>query len=126
MCEPQERSPCAPKFEDRQQEETLQQERCVRREAWDLATHVHKLNNKDKATFCSPSEVWSLTSTIFEERELVVDCRASMHVLSRKGLDAAELETVPVSRNPTTVITANEEVQTNEEATVHVPNLSSS
>ena len=26
-------------------EETLQQERCARREAWDLATNVHKLNN---------------------------------------------------------------------------------
>ena len=39
-CEPQERNPCAPKIEDRTQEETLQQEPCARREAWDLAKKV--------------------------------------------------------------------------------------
>ena len=37
---------------------------------------------------------------------------ASMHMLSRKDLDSAELDTVRVSRNPKTVITANGEVQT--------------
>ena len=42
-----------------------------------------------------------------------------MHILSRKDLNPAQLETVPVSRTPTTVITANGEVQTNEEATVY-------
>ena len=36
-CEPQERNPCSPTFDDRTQQETLQQERCARREAWDLA-----------------------------------------------------------------------------------------
>ena len=36
--EPHERSPCAPKFEERSQEETLHQESCARREALDLAT----------------------------------------------------------------------------------------
>ena len=43
-----------------------------------------------------------------------------MHVLSRKDLNSAELETVRVSRNPSTVVTAYGEVQTNEEATVSV------
>ena len=38
-------------------------------------------------------------------------------MLSRKDLNSAELETVRVSRNTTTVITASEEVQTNEDAT---------
>ena len=41
-------------------------------------------------------------------------------MLSRKDLDAAELETVRVSRTTTKVITANGEVHTNEEATVYV------
>ena len=41
-----------------------------------------------------------------------------MHMLSRKDLDSAELDTGRVSRNPTTVITTNGEVQTDEEATV--------
>ena len=44
-----------------------------------------------------------------------MDSGASMHMLSRK--DSAELETVRVSRNSTTVITASGEVQTNEDAT---------
>ena len=46
-----------------------------------------------------------------------------MHLVSRKDLNSAKLDTVRVSRNPTTVITANGEVQTNEEATVYVYDL---
>ena len=41
-------------------------------------------------------------------------------MLSRKDLNSAELETVRVSKSPTTVVTANGEVQTKEEATVNV------
>ena len=76
-----------------------------------------------KAAFCSLSDEWVLraTSTIKpEEREFVVDSGASMHMVSRKDLNKAELETVRISKNPTTVVTANGEVQTQEEATVHV------
>ena len=68
--DPHERSPYAPKFEHRSEEETLQQERCARREGRDLAINVHKVNDKDETTFCSRSEVWSLpapTSNIPEE-----------------------------------------------------------
>ena len=36
-CEPHERNPCASMFEERAQEETLHQERCARRVAWNLA-----------------------------------------------------------------------------------------
>ena len=43
-----------------------------------------------------------------------------MHMLSRKDLNSAELETVRVSKSPTMVVTANGKVQTKEEATVHV------
>ena len=46
-----------------------------------------------------------------------------MHMLIRKDLNLAELDTIRVSRNPTTVITANGEVQTNEEAQVFVYDL---
>ena len=55
-----------------------------------------------------------------EEREFVVDSGASMHVVSRKDLNSAELETVRMSSNPTTVVKANGEVPTKEEATVYV------
>ena len=46
-----------------------------------------------------------------------------MHMLSRKDLNSAELETVRVSESPTTVVAANGEVQTKEEATVYVKDL---
>ena len=43
-----------------------------------------------------------------------------MHMLSKKDLSSAALDTLRKSRNPTTVITANLEVQTSEEAQVYV------
>ena len=52
-----------------------------------------------------------------------MDSGASMHMITKKDLNSAELETVTTSRNPMTVITANDEVQTNEEATVYVRGL---
>ena len=47
----------------------LQQERCASREAWDLAKHVHKLHDKDKATFFSSSEGWSLPAPSWKNPE---------------------------------------------------------
>ena len=58
-----------------------------------------------------------------EEREFVVDSGASVQMVSEKDLNSAELETMKISRNPTTVMTANGEVQTREEATVYVKEL---
>ena len=46
-----------------------------------------------------------------------------MHMISKKDLNSSELETVTTSRSPKTVITANGEAQTNEEATVYVREL---
>ena len=43
-----------------------------------------------------------------------------MHMLSKKDLSSGELDTLKRSRPPTTVVTANGEVQTNEEAQVCV------
>ena len=43
-----------------------------------------------------------------------------MHMISRKDLNSAELETVRISKSPTTVVTANGEVQTRKEATLYV------
>ena len=54
-----------------------------------------------------------------EEREFVVDSDASMYMISKKGLHSAEMDTLTKSRSPTTVIKANGEVQTHEEATVY-------
>ena len=49
-----------------------------------------------------------------------MDSGASMHMISKKDLNSAEMDTLTMSRSPTTVITANGEVQTHEEATVYV------
>ena len=46
-----------------------------------------------------------------------------MHMLSRKDLNSAELETARVSKSQTTVVAANGEVHTKEEATVYVKEL---
>ena len=58
-----------------------------------------------------------------EEREFVIDSGASMHMVTKKDLNSAELETLRTSRCPTTVMTANGEVQTKEEATTNVKEL---
>ena len=46
-----------------------------------------------------------------------------MHMVSKRDLDSAELETMRISKNPTTVMTANGEVQTRGEATIYVKEL---
>ena len=73
-----------------------------------------------KKTFYSPAEAWvmpSPSSTNPEEREFVIDCRASMHMLSKKDRSSGELETLRRYRKPITVVTANGEdmYKTNEE-----------
>ena len=123
--EPHQRSPDAPKFEDRSQEETEWQEQGAREAAWKMASSILKLKEKNKTAF-SPSENWCLPSpsTIKpEEREFVVDSGASMHMISEKDLSDAEMDTLTKSCSPTIVITANGEVQPHEEAIVYVKEL---
>ena len=123
---PHQRNPNAPKFGDRSQEETEWQERCAREAAWKLAKNVFKLKEHQRATFFSPSENWCLPAPPTlepEERGFVVDSGASMHMISKKDWNTAELETVTTSRSPTTDKTANGELQTNVEATVYVKEL---
>ena len=43
-----------------------------------------------------------------------------MHMVSKKDLKSAELETMRASKSPTTVMTAKGEVQRREESTVYV------
>ena len=105
--EPHQRSSNAPKFEDRSQEETEWQEQGAREAAWKLAKSVSKLKEKNK----------------LEERKFVVDSGASMHMISKKNLTDAEMDTLTKSCSPTTVTTANGEVQTHDEATVYVKEL---
>ena len=123
--EPHQRSPNAPKFEDRSLEETEWQEQGAREAAWKLAKNVLKLKEHERATFFSPSENRCLPASTLkpEEREFVVDSGASMHMISKKDLSDAEMDTLTKSCSPTIVITANGEVQTHEEAIVYVKEL---
>ena len=52
-----------------------------------------------------------------------MDSGASMHMISQKDLSDAEMDTLTKSCSPTIVITANGEVQTQEEAIVYVKEL---
>ena len=116
------------KFEDGSHEETESHLRCARSKAWNLAKNIYKLHENDKATFYSPAEEWVLPAASTkepEEIEFVVDSGASMHMVSKKDLNSAELETMRTSRSPTPVMTANGEVQTREEATENVKELDS-
>ena len=123
--EPHQRSPNAPKFEDRSQEETAWQEQGAREAAWKLAKSVLKFKEHERATFFSLSENMCLPASNLkpEEREFVVDSGASMHMISEKDLSDAEMDTLTKSCSPTIVITAIGEVQTHEEATVYVKEL---
>ena len=123
--EPHERSPNAPKFEDRSQEETEWQEQGAREAAWKLAKNVFKLKEHERAAFFSSPENRCLPASTLkpEEREFVVDSGASMHMISKKDLSNAEMDILTKSCSPTIVITANGEVQTHEEAIVYVKEL---
>ena len=123
--EPHQRSPNAPKFEDRSPEETEWQEQGARRAAWKLSKSVLKLKEHERATFFSPSEYRCLPASTLklEEREFVVDSGASRHMISKKDVSDAEMDTLTKSCIPTIVIRANGEVQTHEEATVYVKEL---
>ena len=105
--------------------ETEWQEHGAREAAWKLAKNITKLKAKNQATFFSPSENRCLPASTLrpEEREFVVDSGASMHMISKKDLNSAEMDTLTKSYSPTIVITANGEVQTREEATVYVKEL---
>ena len=73
--ETHQRSPNAPKFEDRSLEETEWQEQGAREAAWKLAKSVLKLKEHERATFFSPSENWCLpaqSNLKSEERELLL------------------------------------------------------
>ena len=117
--------PNAPKFEDRSLEETEWQEQGASEAAWKLVKNVLKLKEHQRAIFFSPSENRCLPASTLkpEEREFVVDSGVSMHMISKKDVSDAEIDTLTKSCSPTIVITANGEVQTHEEAIVYVKDL---
>ena len=70
-------------------EEIERQERCARGDAWRLAKNILQLKETDKATFFSPTNemvVFQTPSLVNpEEREFVVDSRASNAHVEQEG-----------------------------------------
>ena len=90
-------------------------------------TRTRTRQNTNAASY-SPAEecvLWAASMKKPEERkrEFVVDSGAGVHMVSKKDHNSAELETMRTSKNPTTVMTANGEVLTREEAAVCVKEL---
>ena len=111
------RNPNASKFEDRSQEETEWQERWTREAAWRLAKSILKLKEKIKqhSSHLRRIGVYLRHQPLNHRKEYLLwtpvrRCTWS----SKKDLNSAELDTLTTSRSPTTVITANGEVQTHE------------
>ena len=86
---------------------------------------MFKLKDHERAALFSPPENKCLPASTLkpEESEFVVDSGASMHMISKKDQSKAEMDTLTKSCSPTIVITANGEVQTQEEAIVYVKEL---
>ena len=81
---------------------------------------------ENEATFFKPQVEWAeaSASTVNPDwRDLFVDSGASIQMMTKTDLFPEELETVEVSRLPTTVIMANLSIDTTEEAVVHVKDL---
>ena len=98
--------------------------RCPRNSVEAGQTRV-KIKEHERATFFSPSKIGACLHQLLNLRNenVVVDSGASMHMISKKDLSDAEMDTLTKSCSPTMVITANGEVQTHEEAMVYVKEL---
>ena len=81
MCpgEPHARSPNAPNFDVRSQEETEWQEQGAREAAWKLAKSVLTFKEKDKATFFPPSENRCLREMDRIDQSQRAWCRGRFH-----------------------------------------------
>ena len=120
-CAPHERSPCAPKFEERAHEEILHQERCARGVAWNLAKIFTSPIMRTKLRFIllfKPGQCRRPLRTRVRSRSRSIRAHAEQKIRT-----SDELDTLRRSRNSTVVLTANGEVQTNEEAQVYVHDL---
>ena len=80
----------------------------------------------NEATFFKPKmqmRVAPTSNVNLDEKKFNVDSGASVHMMSKMDMSPEELETVKVSRRPTTVITADGSINATEEATVYVKDL---
>ena len=97
-------------------ERLKRQERCARGKAWGLARHISQAQRKGQ----KPHSLRLPTSGLCRRHPPKktggkrVDSGASLHMVSKKDHNSADLETMRICKSPTTVMTANGEVQTRE------------
>ena len=98
---------------------SAKQRRSWLRKSWSWRRKINLLSSHlfEKYYLLSPSKIEP------DKREFAVYTRTSIHMISRKDLNSAELKIVRTSKSPTTVITANGVVQTYEETLVYVKEL---
>ena len=103
------------KCEDRSQEETERQQRCTRG-ACRLARNFYKFKKKGQGCILFANRRVDYAGRIHQKtrkkESLWKIPGASMHMVSERDLNSAELETMRISKNMTSVMTANGEVQT--------------
>ena len=116
-------TPTLQNLRNRSQEETEWQEQGAREAAWEAGQKSIKIKGARKSNILLENRCLPASTLKPEEREIVVDSGASVHMISRKHLSDAEMDTLTKSCSPTIVTTANGEVQTHEEATVYVKEL---
>ena len=113
------------RFEERTQEETLHQERCARRAAWDLAKKFtrSKIRTRQRSSLLlNPRRRRRLLQNYWRNESSWLILELQCTCWAKKDLSSAETDTLRRSRT-TTVVTASGEVQTNEEAQVYVHDL---
>ena len=119
---PHERNPCAPKFEERTSEETLQDKKstCPQSSMGFGEKNVLAQGQGQSYVFILLWKIKASGASLrknAEERMFVVESGASMHMLSKKDLNSDEMDTLRRSRNPNDGSDSETgEVQTNEEA----------
>ena len=109
------------KIGERSHEETLQQERCTRRVAWDLANIFSSSRMRTKLRFILQLKQGKCKRPEEREQQLIQEHQCTWW--AKQDLSSDELDTLRRSRNPTVMLTASGEVHTNEEAQIFVHNL---
>ena len=105
-------------FENRSHEETLHQEGCACRAAWDLANIFTSSRGRTKLCFYTfiDARVMPAPTSKRPEREFAVDSASSMHMMNKKTEAQMNWALCEGPGTPVVVLTANGEVYTYQEA----------
>ena len=93
---------------------------------WELAKDVYNLEKSRKTHSAFLPKLGQCWHPLWQSRKRDISwstLELSVHMLSKKDLSSGDLETLKRSRSSVTGMTANGEVQTNEEAQVYVHDL---